>query len=341
MTSLIIRTVENKREWERFLLSRPEANFLQSWDWGEMHKNLKKLIFRRGFYIKKGLAGVMLSVVEDAKRAKYLTVPGGPIIDWENDDLVDAAFKEMKGQAVKTKSVFVRVRPQLLESEEGAVLFRKYGFKKSLMHLHAELSNVLDISKSEEELLSQMRKTTRYEIRKAEREGIKIVRSMDERLIRDFYELQLVTAKRQKFVPFSYDFFLEQFKIFFTARNGLIYTAYLEDKVLAQAFIIFYGQEAVYHYGASTDEGRKHPGAYLIQWEAIKEARRRGMKRYNFWGVAPEEERDHRFYGVSVFKRGFGGEDVAYLHARDLVVDERRYLLNLMIEGVRKKLRRV
>ena len=49
--------------------------------------------------------------------------------------------------------------------------------------------------------------------------------------------------------------------------------ALILKKLLAQAFIILYGNEAVYHYGASTDEGRNHPGAYLIQWEAVKEAK--------------------------------------------------------------------
>ena len=106
------------------------------------------------------------------------------------------------------------------------------------------------------------------------------------------------------------------------------------------AFIIFYGQEAVYHYGASTDEGRKYPGAYLIQWEAIREAKKRGMKAYNFWGVAPESEKDHRFSGLSLFKRGFGGSDVKYLQAQDLVIDKNRYLINFWIEKVRRKLRR-
>jgi lipid II:glycine glycyltransferase (peptidoglycan interpeptide bridge formation enzyme) len=110
---------------------------------------------------------------------------------------------------------------------------------------------------------------------------------------------------------------------------------------LAQAFVIFYGKEAVYHYGASTDEGRHYPGAYLIQWEAIKEAKKRGMTRYNFWGVAPENNANHRFSGLSLFKRGFGGEDFEYLHAQDLIINYPRYLVNYLVEFLRKKFRNV
>lgn len=341
MGKIEVKQIDNKDEWEEYITKCEESNFLQSWYWGEFYKRLGKTVSRTGFYRGNQLVGVMLSIVEDAKRGRYLTVPGGPIIDWSVRELVEAAFVEMKRIALVTGCVFVRIRPQIVTSELVKQIFKAHGCKSSPMHLQAELSNILDITKSEGELLLGMRKTTRYEIRKAHNLGIIIETSRDEKAIRAFYDLQIQTAKRQKFVPFSYNFFREQFKIFFDEDRALLYTATLAGQVLAQAFIIFYGKEADYHYGASTDEGRKYPGAYLLQWEAIKEAKRRGMVRYNFWGVAPEEDRDHRFYGVSVFKRGFGGEDVAYLHAQDLVIDNFRYLINYFVEVARKRIRRV
>lgn len=321
--------------------THPEANFLQSWHWGEFHSLLGKQVYRSGFYKNNRLSGVMLSILEQAKRGKYLTVPGGPIIDWEDKEMVDAVFSEIKKIAMESNCSFARIRPQLISSPEKEILFHKYDCKDAPMHLHAELSNILDITKSEEELLANMRKTTRYEIRKAEKLGVKIEKSRDQSLIRQFFDLQMATARRHNFVPFSYQFFREQFKVFFEIHKAFLYTAKFENKILAQAFIIFYGQEADYHYGASTEEGRKIPGAYLLQWEAIKEAKRRGLTRYNFWGVAPESQTDHRFHGVSVFKRGFGGEDVNYLHAQDLVISKPRYLINYIIEVLRKKIRRV
>lgn len=342
MEKIEVKQIDSKNEWESFLEKHEEANFLQSWYWGEFHERLGKSIFRIGFYCGSHLVGVMLCIVENAKRGRYLTVPGGPIIDWNDRGQVEAVFTEMKRIAlVGTGCVFVRIRPQLVMSEGVIEIFRSYGCKSSPMYLHAELSNILDITKSEEELKAQMRKTTRYEIRKAENLGIKIETNKDEKAIKAFYDLQIETARRQKFVPFSYRFFQEQFKVFFEEDRALLYTASLNGKVLAQAFIIFYGKEADYHYGAGTDEGRKYPGAYLLQWEAIKEAKRRGMGRYNFWGVAPQANKDHRFYGVSVFKRGFGGKDVSYLHARDLVIDNFRYMINYVIETLRKKIRKV
>jgi lipid II:glycine glycyltransferase (peptidoglycan interpeptide bridge formation enzyme) len=329
---VLAKTILDKTEWEEFVLSHPEANFLQSWYWGVFHEAYGNTIHRIGFYKNDKLSGVMLSVVEDAKRGRYLTVPAGPIIDF-----VD----EIKRLAHEEKCVFVRVRPQLKADEFSQKLFEDLGFVSSPIHLHAELTSQLDITKSEEELFANMRKATRYEIRKGNTLGISITATDEQAAIKKFYDLEILTSKRQGFVPFSYNYLSTQFASFAEAKSVLLYSAEIENKLLAQAFIIFYGQEAAYHYGASTQDGRKYPGAYLIQWEAIKEAKKRGMSRYNFWGVAPEDQKDHRFYGLSIFKRGFGGVDYEYLHARDLVINHPRYLINAAIEKTRKRLRHV
>lgn len=341
MAEFTINIIENENEWEAFMDAHPEANFLQSWYWGEFHKTHGNAIYRTGFYKNKKLVGVMLSVVENAKRGRYLTVPGGPIIDWSDTSLQQYFVDEIKRIAKVEKCIFIRVRPQLEYNEFSQTLFKKLGFISAPMHLHAELTSQLDITKSEEELMAQMRKATRYEIRKAISLGIKISTTDDPAAIKKFYDLEIMTSKRQGFVPFSYNFLFDQFQEFARAGKVLLYSAEFENKLLAQAFIIFYGQEAAYHYGASTDEGRKYPGAYIIQWEAIKEAKIRGMSRYNFWGVAPEDQKNHRFSGLSLFKRGFGGTDFEYLHAQDFVTNKPRYLLNAAVEKTRKYIRRV
>ncbi len=336
-----IKEITDKNEWEGFLISHPEVSFLQSWYWGNFYLALGNEIQRTGFYRNRELLGVMLSIVETAKRARYLTVPGGPIIDWENKELIEVFVSETKRIAEEKKCVFVRVRPQLEANQNSEKIFSGFGFRDAPIHLHAELTTQLDITKPKDELLVGMRKTTRYEIKKAISSGVKIKTTTDPKSIKKFYDAQILTAGRQGFTPFSYNFIYEQFKVFADASKALLYSAELGGKLLAQAVIIFYGKEAVYHYGASTDRGRKYPGAYLIQWEAIKEAKKRGMIRYNLWGVSPTEKKNHRFYGISIFKRGFGGKDFEYLHAQDLVINYPRYVLNYVIENIRKRMRRV
>ncbi len=341
MAAVAAKIINDKNVWEDFLTTHPESNFLQSWYWGEFHQSLGNIIHRTGFYHDDQLVGVMLSIVEDAKRGRYLTVPGGPIIDWSDRQHVDGFIEEIRRLAKADYCIFVRVRPQLESNEFSKNLFRKHKFLSAPMHLHAELTSQLDITQPDEALLSTMRKATRYELKKAKTLGIKITTTEDPAAVKNFYDLQIMTAKRQKFVPFSYQFLYEQFRVFAEAKKALLFSAELEDKILAQALIIFYGREAAYHYGASTEYGRKYPGACLIQWEAIQEAKRRNMKRYNFWGVAPESRKNHRFYGLSLFKRGFGGKDFEYVHAQDLVLNRYRYFFISIIENIRRKIRRV
>lgn len=336
-----MQKIESKETWEAFIGSHKEANFLQSWYWGEFQKSIGKEVEYLGFYNGLTLVGICLVIIEKAKRGTYLTVAGGPILDWSNTELLNGCFESLKTLATEHKASFARVRPQLVENELSSAIFNKYGFSPAPMHLTADLTSQIDLSRSEEELLEGMRKTTRYEIRKAEKLGVTVSTSLNVDDIDSFYELQLQTSLRQKFVPFSLSFLKEQFRVFVQNNNALLYRAYLGKTLLAEAFIIFYGQEATYHYGASTDDGRKVPGAYLLQWEAIKEAKRRGLSRYNLWGVAKPEQTSHRFYGVSIFKRGFGGQDVAYVPAQDLVIDRLRYSVNYFIELARRKVRKL
>ncbi|MBI2052024.1 peptidoglycan bridge formation glycyltransferase FemA/FemB family protein [Candidatus Roizmanbacteria bacterium] len=342
MASIQSARIEDKLEWEDFIKNHPEANFLHSWYFGEFHNRLGKHIERRGFYKDGELSGVALAVVEPAKRGRYLTVAGGPILNWSDKTVLSEFVSETRAIARKERCVFVRVRPQLIENDLSKAIFRQYGFRQAPMHLTADLTSQLDLAKTEQELFSSMRKSTRYEIRNAHKEGLQVTVTKDEEAIKEFYQIQLDTAKRHKFVPFSLEFLYHQFKVFAQDDLALLYRAYLNKELLSEAIIIFYGTEATYHYGASTEEGRKHPGSYLIQWEAIREAKQRGMRRYNFWGVEPLSATKHRFWGVSLFKRGFGGQDVQYLHAQDLIIDPiRYYAMTYPIEVVRKKLRRL
>lgn len=335
------KSITDKSEWESFLQKHPEANFLQSWYWGVFHAKLGKQIERLGFYQGSELVGVMSAVVEPARRGRYLTVAGGPILDWNNTELIKTFDRAVKETAIKHSCIFVRIRPQLLDNEFSHTVFHSLGSRPSPMHLTADLTSQIDLSPSEEELMGKIRKSTRYEIRQAQKLGIKITTSTDPSEIDEFYEMQLATAKRHGFVPFSLAFLKEQFATFAAENLALLYKAEFEGKLLAEAFIIFYGTEATYHYGASTQDGRTYPGAYIIQWEAMREAKRRGLARYNLWGVAPESQKEHRFYGVSVFKRGFGGQEIQYLRAQDIVINKLKYSLNFAVESARKRLRKV
>jgi lipid II:glycine glycyltransferase (peptidoglycan interpeptide bridge formation enzyme) len=339
----ILKEDITKDIWEQSILEFPEANFLQSWNWGEFHESLGKTVIRLLFvdsYSSQKVVALAQIVVEHAKRGNYITLAGGPIMDWSNKELFDFVFKNIKLIAKKQKVDFIRFRPQELESSSLQKLVKNIGAKPSQMHLTADLTLQLDLTQTEDELLSKMRKNHRSSIKKCDKLGIIVKQTSDPAEIKSFYDNQLAIAQRHGFVPFGYDFLHKQFKSFVQDDQVLLFHSFYEGKLLASAFIIFYNDEAVYHYGISTDENRKLPGSYSCQWAAIKAARARGCRKYNFWGIAPENEKGHRFAGVTMFKTGFGGEHVEYLHAHDIPISFKYYLI-AGFEFLRKKIRRL
>lgn len=337
-----LKNAKNRAKWDDFVTSHPEANFLQSWDFYEFHQSRGNEVVRRIAVDEQGeIIAAYAGVVEAAKRGRHLAIAGGPILDWGNLKLVEAIFQDMRAQGEAQNCVFVRVRPQLERSESSLKLMQSLGAKPAPMYLSVEFAGVLDLNKSEEEILTGMRQRSRRALRKAAKNGITVEKSTNPEDIHEFYQIQMQTAGRHGFVAFSEDFLLKQFTAL--AKNGeaVLYSAKYQGETLAQNFMIFYGNEASYHYGVSSELGTKLSGAPLLHMEAMRDARKRGIKRYNFWGIVEEDEIHHRFYGVSCFKRGFGVTELKYVPAHDLVLKPGKYAITKVIENIRKKVRHV
>lgn len=331
----------DRAEWDKFVTSHAEANFLQSWDFYEFYRSRGNKIVRRLAWAGDEIVGAYAGVIEEAKRGRYMAIAGGPILDWNNRELVEAVFADIKAEGKRHKCVFVRVRPQLELSDQSLNLMYDLGLRKAPMYLSVEYAGVLDLTKNEDEIMKGMRQRLRRALRKAEKNGITIEKSTDPADIHEFYEIELQTAGRHRFIAFSEDFLVKQFAAFAPNGEAVLYTAKLGDEVLAQNFMIFYGNEASYHYGVSSELGTKYSGAPLLHMEAMRDARERGIKRYNFWGIVDEDDIHHRFYGVSKFKRGFGVDELKYTPAHDLVLNKAKYILNYTVETARKKVRHV
>lgn len=335
-----LKSSDKRDEWESFISSHKEANFLQSWNWGVFHENLGKKVFRFVLKNENDIVACALCVKEEAKRGTYFAIYGGPILNWEKKDYFNKLLTVIKKKSLEENCIFIRLRPQVLDLEKYHLLLSSNGLKPSPMHLTADLTLQIDLNLSEEQLLSQMRKNTRYEIRKAQKLNIQVKQSNNPKDIKEFYQHQLKLSKKHHFVPFSYKFLNEQFKAFSGDDQVVLFHSYRDTRLLASAFVIFYNNEAVYHYGISTEENKKLPGSYACQWAAILEAKKRGMRYYNLWGVAQKNDNHHRFAGVSVFKRGFGGNEVSYLPAHDLPLNW-KYSITEKFEKVRKSIRRL
>jgi len=353
---MLIQEVENKTVWEGFLENVQEKTFLHSWAWGDFQKLLGERVWRFGVYDAKGLVAVVLVIKVKARRGSFLFVPHGPIVKISNFErsekqgsapragsyfqfpisnefaiskfqILNELISELKILAKRERCGFIRVSPLMEDNEGNRLIFNQLGFRSAPMHMHAELTWVLDISKEEDELFAGMRKTTRNLIRRGEREGVRVVRGN----LAEFYTLYKETEKRQHFVAFSENYLAKELEAF--GDNAQIFLAKHEGIILAGAFIVFYGGTTYYHHGASTHSPL--PAAYSLQWEIIKEAKKRGMKWYDFWGCVPQSATQHPWWGTSLFKRGFGGHELPRMHAQDLPLSW-KYYISWSIERARK-----
>lgn len=322
------------KKWREIVKKFPEANFLQSPAYGKMNVLLGAKVITEEF----GKSGRALMIVRDAKRGRYLEIPCGPLIDWSDKGIVKEVFARITDVAEQEKCVFVRVRPQLMAERENLQILADLGLKKSPMHLAAEHTVMIDLRLSEEELLAGMRRQTRYEVRRAIKQEIKVDCDNSEEIFREFHQVQMKTARRQGFVPPSLKVLLAEREAF--GDQIQIYTAKTtEGEPIAYGMIIKDGREGDYYEAASTDLNRKMPGAYALLWQAMRDLKTEGYERFNLWGIAPAGQPEHRYAGVTTFKTGFGGSVIEYVPAHDLVISKMRYLKDLVVEKARKKRR--
>lgn len=306
---LTVKVIGSKKTWEKFLLAQPYQPFFQSWNWGEIQEGLGNKVLRLGVYAEKRLVGICQIVEVRAKRGNYFHLRHGPLlVDFKKQ--FPALIAEIIKIARVVKMDFIRMSPLIEEKN-----FR--GFRSSPIHnMDAENAWVLELNISEEELLKQMRKTTRYLIKKGERSGLEITPAKSTDDTKAFLKLYQKTAAKHGFVP--HGGIKEEIEVFKKDGQAELFLARYKKKIISGALVVFYGKQAVYHHGATDPKFEHLSPSYFLQWEAIKEAKRQGKQIYNFWGVVPPDKPNHPWQGLTLFKTGFGGRGVNFIHAQDL-----------------------
>ncbi len=323
-----VKEIFEKNVWEDFLKKCEEKTFLHSWNWGEFNTMMGDRIWRFGVYDNE-LIGVALVIKVKAKRGDFLFIPHGPVVSRAKALVLKTLMSKLKPLAVAEKVSHIRIAPI---TESGLVVFKKFGFRNAPTFVHPELTWELDIDLSEDELLMGMRKTTRYLIRKAIKEGVEIIETNN---IEEFDKLYQQTKTRQHFTPFSLDYLKNEFKSFSEDGQISVLLGKYKGEVVASGIFVFWQGIGFYHHGASSLKYPKIPVSYLLLWEAVKKAKQKGCEKFNFWGVVPDDAKNHPWYGLSLFKKGFGGKNKEYIKTQDLVINPKYWLL-FIIEILRK-----
>ncbi|MBU1933997.1 peptidoglycan bridge formation glycyltransferase FemA/FemB family protein [Patescibacteria group bacterium] len=335
-----IKDINNKFDWEAFKNKDASGTFLQSWAWGEFQKQMDNKIWRLGVFDDNKLAATALVSKIIAKRGTFLLIQHGPSIIFNfqfsilKQEVLKALLKKLKKIAREEGASFIRISPLWPKNEENKAIFKKLDFREAPMHANAyEATWKLDIALPEEELLKNMRKTTRYLIRQAlKNQNIFIEKSEKLSDIEEYQKLNKLVAKKQCFTPFSSDYIKNEFEVFLKDLSVLCILGKYKGELAAGALIIFWSNIAFYHQAASDSKYSKLSIPYLIAWEAIKEAKKRNCILFDFWGfIDPKLEPRHPWAGPTLFKMGFGGKAFEYIKTQDYPLSK-KYWLNYLVE---------
>ena len=340
-----LREIKDKNLWEDFLSLVKEKTFLQSWSWGVFNEKTGSDILRYGIYQGEELVATTFVLKIKAKRGSFIFLPHGPNLKRTDAsfkrEIISFLLKELKKIAKKENYVSIKIAPLWERTKENTSIFKGLDFREAPIHIHPDVTWELDLSPNKEDLLLGMRKTTRYLIRKAEKDNdIQIVKSKNIKDVGEFNKIYQITKSRQAFTPFSLDYLENQFGSFVGDNQILILLARYKGEIIASGIFMFWNDIGFYHHGASSLKYPKIPASYLLMWKAIEEAKERGCKKFNFWGTAPisetgEYDKKHPWAGLTLFKMGFGGHSKKYTKTQDFIISP-RYWLSFIFEKMRK-----
>ncbi len=197
----------------------------------------------------------------------------------------------------------------------------------------------LDLTKTDEQLLAEMKRKGRYNIKLATKKGVKfrgiLPNEMTDQDLDDFYNLSNETTSRDGFSGHQKSYYKSFVKSL--DKYAVLFFAEFEGKRIATAISTFCGDKAIYYFGASTSDKqyRNLMAPYGLQWYMINFAKKRGCKTYDFLGIAPENEPNHPYAGISEFKWKFGGYRKTYRPGVEIVFDKFWYWVYRLAKKLR------
>lgn len=334
--SVYAAPVTDQELWDAFVTRTPQRTFLQGWCYGEALQEVGHAVLRIGLFDGAEQVGAAQLVRFHLKPGSFLHCPHGPLLcDWTRTEYVDAMFAAVVDAGRSQKVAYVRLNPPRAGLEP---VLQAHGCTPAPIQLYVEETWVLDLTPPPQTLLKQMRRTTRNAIRDAVRAGVEVTVDTSLRDLPVLLDLYAQTAAAQHFEPVARQYIEAEARTFARSGDCALVCGWRDGAALAAVLVIFYGDAAYAHFGASSRAAPRTFAPHLVQWRIIEMARARGCTHYDLWGIAPADAPDHPWAGFSVFKRGFGGRAVHYMHAHDLPLKS-HYLLVHFVETLRRRRR--
>lgn len=339
--------------WQAFLAATPSGDFLHDWAWGQVAAFDGQP--QRRFVLTEGDRVVAILAAQERPLVAGRTfwyVPHGPVLDWDAPDAgsrVRALMVGLRNAAGRHGAVAVKLEPRATEDDVAARLLGERRLRHRTETLQVGQTRIVELT-DDETLIAGFDKDTRYGVRRAEREEVAVEvidDPADRRAIDALHGLVRETQQRAGFPMPA----IERYRVAWSALAGAgraaILEARREGELLASGMVVIEGDRSYYLFSGSRREEKGEPkryASYALQWEMMRYARGRGVRRHDLWGIAPPGAGpDHPWHGVGLFKKGFGGDEVVWAGSWDLVVDPTLYRLRTatgMMRGWLRKLRR-
>ncbi len=333
-------TVAERALWDRFVNEHAAGHLLQSWGWGELKAEALWRPLRLALWQdEKIVAGAQVLQKTlpfmPLKLGHLAYIPKGPVIDWSHEELCGLFFAQLNAYLRREGALAVRIEPGVEEGGEGEQVLRQM----QMLGAHAVAAVqplrtiLLDLAPDEATLLAQMKEKWRYNVRLGTRKGVTVrcAQSLDD--VRAWYELYRTTSERDHFGIHPLAYYVRAWDLFASSDTLKLFLAEGEGRLLAGIFVSVFARQAIYLYGASSNEQRQLMPNYVLQWEAMRWARTRGAQMYDLWGIPETEGEDEAMAGVYRFKRGWGGRVARFVGCYEYAY--RRWLMRVASRFIR------
>ena len=321
-----ILNITNQEWWDGWLKSNSQHNaFAQSWAWGDIliaeGKRVERLAVVEGDTV---LAQAQIVYSGLPFGWQYAFCPCGPVHSLQS---AVQSYKALSEYLKNKNCIFFRIEPDTPLPTPHSLLLKK------TIDINPPATLILDLNKSEEELLAGMHQKTRYNIHLAEKKDLKI---SDAKNLEVFWNLMNKTGSRDKFSLHHKSHYEK------VLASPMVFqlTAYEKEVPVAVAIFAKFGNTLTYLYGASDYAHRDLMAPYLLQWEGIKMGKKNNCEWYDFFGVAPvidgNYDLKHQYAGVTRFKLGFGGVPQQSAGTWDVVIDNTKYKLYNFLRKLRR-----
>lgn len=340
--SIRLATPADKNLWDK-VVRHP----LQSWSWGEFRKNMgvdvARLAVIKGEKLIEGWQITFHRIPYTPWTIGYF--PKGPAMD-------KRMIEELMKIGREKRAIFIQMEPSIEAKDTKKkiplsqylnILISQYPRLRPSHHpLFPKYTFMLDLTRSEEQLLSAMHPKTRYNIRLAQRHGVKVREDSSRKACEAYVRLSQQTTSRQGFYAHNEIYHRRMWKVMSKTGIAHLFTATYGEKILAAWVVFAFGDTVYYPYGASSRERREVMAPTLILWEIARWAKKQGFKYFDLWGaLGPKPKENDPWYGFHRFKQGFSPQLVEFIGSYDLVINPLLYRFYTMADTLRWILLRI